>query len=257
MISGFRPFLSNWERMWGWLGGSGASTPERRESEVPTGSLFSSWWGSDAEEAHPADPSDGNDTQPQSTAKQHSGDNVTSPPPSSGLHPPSTPSSPKGGSHIKNAQLPPKGDQPKIDQPKKSPPLDMQAVAARKARKPIGKRGEQPATPTSSKGSMTRVEYGQMMNYMDKAATVNSMRSEKEARKAFMEQQKEMIRQRGAKLRQDQQGLGMTAVARKAAQAKAQDVSVRVVDLASLSSQDRLDIQKALRSDMTGIREAW
>jgi len=46
----------------------------------------------------------------------------------------------------------------------------------------------------------------------------------------------------------------MTAVARKAAQA--QD-AVRVVDLSSLLSKDRVDIQKALHSDMTGIRDAW
>jgi len=112
-----------------------------------------------------------------------------------------------------------------------------------------GKLGDQP-----TKAKVTRAEFAASMSYQDKAATASHMRSEKEARKAFMQQQKEMIRQRGAQLRKEQQGLGMTAVARKAAQA--QD-AVRVVDLSSLLSKDRVDIQKALHSDMTGIREAW
>jgi len=112
-----------------------------------------------------------------------------------------------------------------------------------------GKLGDQP-----TKETMTRAEFAASMSYQEKAATASHMRSEKEARKAFMLQQKEMIRQRGAQQRKEQKGLGMTAVARKAAQA--QD-AVRVVDLSSLLSKDRVDIQKALHSDMTGIRDAW
>ena len=107
--------------------------------------------------------------------------------------------------------------------------------------------------PTPAGMLMTRAEYNRLVKEEERAALASAARKDREKRRRFLQEQKEMTRNRGASLR-DKEAARVRARLAELRQKNEKPAlgQPRVVNLANLSSEDRAAVKKLLQSQSTG-----